>query len=57
LEKLKAIGHLEDLSVDGKIILEWILAVEWGDTDWIHLARNRGQCRDLVNIEIKFLFQ
>jgi hypothetical protein len=25
MENLKRIGHVEDLGVDGKIILEWIL--------------------------------
>jgi hypothetical protein len=34
---------LEHLSVNGTIILEWILV------DWIHLARDRDQWRAVVN--------
>jgi hypothetical protein len=26
--------------------------VEWGDMDWIHLAQNLEQRRDLVNVVI-----
>jgi hypothetical protein len=36
--------HLKDLSVDGKI-LHWILQ----DIEWILLAQDREQWRDLVN--------
>ena len=35
--------HLEDLGLDGRIILKWIFEeVVWGGTDWISLAQNRG---------------
>jgi len=38
-EKLKARNHLEDLGVDGRIILE----IGWEVVNWIHLAYERVQ--------------
>jgi hypothetical protein len=36
--------HAEDLGIDGRIILEWILGkMGWEGVDWIHLALNRDQ--------------
>jgi hypothetical protein len=32
---------VEDLGVDGRIILKWILRKWDGDMDWIDLARDR----------------
>jgi hypothetical protein len=49
LEILKGRNHSEELGVDGKIILEWILGKWWNAVDWFHLAHNRGQWRALVN--------
>jgi hypothetical protein len=44
LESLKRRDHLEDLGVDEKIILEWILGKYGGKVwDWIHLAQDRDQ--------------
>jgi hypothetical protein len=38
LENLKGRDHSEDLGIDGKIILEWILG-KWGEgVDWMHMA-------------------
>jgi hypothetical protein len=37
LRKLKGRGHLEDLGVDGKIILEWILG-QYGGRVWTGLV-------------------
>jgi hypothetical protein len=48
LEKLKGIDHLEDLEVDGKILLERILG-KYDGVDWIHLAEDRDQWRILKN--------
>jgi hypothetical protein len=50
LENLKGRDHLEGLSVDRKIILEWMLG-KWGgeDVDWMYLAWNRDQWQTLVN--------
>jgi len=38
-------GRLEDLGVDGRIILKWIFK-KW---DWIALAQDRDRWRTLVN--------
>jgi hypothetical protein len=40
---------LEDLSIDGRIILEWVLEKRWQIVDWIHLAQDRDQWQALVN--------
>jgi hypothetical protein len=42
-------NHLEDPSVDGRIILKWILEKWGGGTDWIDLAEDRDKWRALVN--------
>jgi hypothetical protein len=44
---LKERDHSEDLGIDGKIILEWILG-KW-TVDWMHLAQDRDQWRAFVN--------
>jgi hypothetical protein len=41
--------HLEDLGVDGKIILKWILQQWKRGMDWIVLARNRDMWNTLLN--------
>jgi len=43
-ESLKGRDYSEDLGVDGKIILEWILENQWDDMDRIHLAQDRENC-------------
>jgi hypothetical protein len=42
---------LENLAIDGRIILEWILGNRVG-VDWMHLAQDRGQWWALVNMVI-----
>jgi hypothetical protein len=55
LQSLKGRDHSEDLGVDGRIILEWILReIRWEAVDWMHLAQDRVQWRDLVNTVMKF---
>jgi hypothetical protein len=50
LESLKVIDHLEDLGIDGKIILK-CFSEEWFEgVDWICLAQYRDQSFDHVNI-------
>jgi hypothetical protein len=50
-------NHLEELSIDGKMLLEKIFLNEtgWG-ADWIHLAQDRDQWRALVNTEMNLEF-
>jgi hypothetical protein len=47
LGSLKGGDHWEDLGVDGRITLRWIIG--FGDVDWIHLAEDRNRWRVLVN--------
>jgi len=46
LENLKGGGHLEDLVVDGKIILEWILRKQgrevWIGFIWLKIGTSGG---------------
>jgi hypothetical protein len=52
-EILKGRDHSEDLGVDGRILLEWILReTEWKCENWIHLAQDRNQWQALVNTVI-----
>ena len=46
--------HLEDTSLDGKIILKWIFERLDGDIDWIDLAQERDRWRTLVNAVMNF---
>jgi len=39
------IKHYEDLGLDGKIILKWILKAGCVGVDWIHLTQCRVQWR------------
>jgi hypothetical protein len=48
-ENLKERGQLEDLGVDGKIILKWIFGKWNGVIDWIHMTRDKDKSRALVN--------
>ena len=43
--------HLEEPSIDGKIILRWIFRKwdVWG-MDWIELAQDRDRWRAVVNV-------
>ena len=47
---LKERAHLEDLGVDGRIIVKWIFK-EWhgGGVDWIDMTLDRDRWRALVN--------
>jgi hypothetical protein len=40
---------LEDLGVNRKIILEWILGIGWNGVDWMCMAQDRDQWRAVVN--------
>jgi hypothetical protein len=46
LESLKGKYHLQNLGVDGRIILSWIIRK---GVDWIYLAQDRDWWRAVVN--------
>jgi hypothetical protein len=51
LENLKGRDHLEDLGIDRRIILEWILRdIGWEGVEWIHLGQDRDQWWALLNM-------
>jgi hypothetical protein len=41
--------HLEDLGVDGRIILKWILKKWDGGMDWIDMAQDSDSWRAFVS--------
>jgi len=42
-------NHLEDLGIDGSMILKWLFKNWDGGMDWIGLAQKRGGWRAVVN--------
>jgi hypothetical protein len=46
---LRERDHLEDLGVDGRIILKWIFGTWDGGMDCIDLAESRDRWQALVN--------
>jgi hypothetical protein len=53
LGKLRKRDSLEDLGVDGRIILQWIFKKDNGDVEWFHVAQDRGKQLALVKAVIK----
>jgi hypothetical protein len=51
---LREKDHLEDLGVDGRIILRWIYRKFVGGIDWIELVQDREGWRELVNTIMNF---
>jgi hypothetical protein len=50
---LRESDHLEDIGVDGRIILKWIFRKSVRDVDWIGLAQERNRWRAVVNAVMK----
>jgi len=52
---LRERDHLEDLGVDGRIILRWIFK-KWAGVgmDWVDVAQDRNTWRALVNVVMNF---
>ena len=42
-EQVKETGHMEDLDIDGRIILKWLLSKQFEDLEWIHFCQLRVQ--------------
>ena len=49
--------HLEDLCIDGKMILKWIFEKWFGSMDWIDLTQDRDRWRVLVNAVVNLRFR
>jgi hypothetical protein len=49
LGNLRERNHLEDLGVDGRIILKWIFKKRHSSLYWIDLAQDRDRSRILAN--------
>jgi hypothetical protein len=47
---LRETDHLEDLTINGKIILKCLQEVEWEGRDRIYLAKDRDRRRTFVDV-------
>jgi len=43
-------NHLEDLGLDGRVLLKWIFKNWNGSIDWIDLAQDRDRWRSVVKV-------
>jgi len=48
--------HLEDKSVNGRIILKCISKNCYGDIDWIDVTEDRDRCRAVANAVMNIRF-
>ena len=46
--------HMEDLVVDGWIILKWIFKKSAGGMSWIDLAQDKDRWQPIVNVMMNF---
>jgi hypothetical protein len=52
---LRERDHLEDLSVDGRIIFEWIFEEQfWEGVNWTDVARDKDRWRAVLITELEF---
>jgi len=47
---LKRQYHLENIGIEGRIILKWNKETGYKDMDWVPLAQDRVQWQAIVNI-------
>jgi hypothetical protein len=45
-------NHFEDLGVDARIILKWIVKTWDGDVDWINLGQDKDRYWAVVNTAV-----
>ena len=53
---LRERDHLQDLDVDGRVVLKWIFKKSNGVMGWIYLAQDRDRWQALVNAVMNFRF-
>jgi hypothetical protein len=51
-ENLTERNHLEELGLDGRVLLKWIFKNWYGNMDWIDLAQDRDRWRSVVQVAI-----
>jgi len=54
VEKSEKSDHLEDLGVDGWIILKWIMRKLYENLKWVNLGQNRDRWPAVVNALMNF---
>jgi hypothetical protein len=54
LGDLRKRRHLEDLGIDGRIILKCVFKKCDGEKNWIDLVQDRGRWRALVNAVMNY---
>jgi hypothetical protein len=42
--------HLDDLGLEGRLILRWVFRKWDGGMDWINLAQGRDRCRAFADV-------
>jgi hypothetical protein len=52
IRNLRERDHLEDLDVEGRITLKWVIKKQEGEMDWIRLAQDLDKWWALVNTVI-----